>query len=198
MGIFGDDLPGETPIDDTSLLRLPLQTRQELNVAEAKNVRWALVKYLAAKPSRRMAPFDYGWMLRLHREMFGDVWSYAGQLRQHNVNIGLPWQQIASSLQQLVGDLEYWEQQWPDVVEQATWLHHRAVQIHPFAGGNGRWSRLLANIWLKQHDHQVTHWPEADLQGSSSPVRQEYLQAVRAADTGDRGPLLELHRRFSA
>ena len=43
-----------------------------------------------------------------------------------------------------------------DLSEQAVLLHHRAVQIHPFENGNGRWSRLLANIWLKKHAHPIT------------------------------------------
>ena len=72
-------LPGETPIDDISGLKVKgVTTRSELNKIEAENIRKAVVKYLAAKPSRRTAPFDLPWVLQLHREMFGDVWAWAG------------------------------------------------------------------------------------------------------------------------
>jgi len=43
----------------------------------------------------------------------------------------------------------------------------------------------------------VTEWPEQVI-GRESPVRGEYLQAIRAADEGDYEPLFELHRRFTA
>jgi hypothetical protein len=63
--------------------------------------------------------------------------------------------------------------------------------------GNGRWARMLANIWLRLQDGGVTIWPEETI-GAVSPIRDEYLKAIKAADQGDIGPLLELHRRFSA
>ena len=81
-------------------------------------------------------------------------------------------------------------------MEQAARLHHRAVRVHPFPNGNGRWARMLANVWLKRHDHMVTVWPEETI-GSKSIIRVEYLAAVRTADEGDEGPLIELHRRYT-
>ena len=43
-------LPGETPIDVSGLKRKGINTRAELNRAEAENIRKAVVKYLAANP----------------------------------------------------------------------------------------------------------------------------------------------------
>jgi len=81
-------------------------------------------------------------------------------------------------------------------------LHHLAVQIHPFLNGNGRWSRMLANIRqrsapVSRRFSPITEWPEQVI-GRESPVRGEYLQAIRAADKGDYELLFELHRRFTA
>ena len=112
------------------------------------------------------------------------------------LNLGSPWHQGPIQLQRLCDDLDYWKTNWPDVIEQAAHLHHRAVQIHPFPNGNGRWSRLLANIWLKLHKQPLTDWPE-EVIGSTSLIRDEYLAAVRAADEGDDTRLIDLHRRFS-
>lgn len=191
-----ETLPGETLIDDVSELKLKdISTRKELAVVEAENVRIAVVKYLASRPSRRLAPFDLSWSLKLHREMFGDVWKWAGEIRQVDLNFGLPWHQVQVELQKLFEDLAYWEREWPDVLEQATHLHHRSVQIHPFRNGNGRWSRMLANIWLKQHDSPIIVWPEETI-GRVSTIRDEYLNAVREADGGRMKSLLDLHRRF--
>ena len=63
--------------------------------------------------------------------------------------------------------------------------------------GNGRWARLLANIWLKLHKQPLTEWPE-DAIGATSVIRDDYLAAIRAADTGDFAPLIELQSRFSS
>ena len=71
---------GETPLADFDGLRKRhVRTRAQLAIVEAENVRHAVIRYLVAQPSRRIAPFDFGWMLRLHAEMFGEVWSWAGK-----------------------------------------------------------------------------------------------------------------------
>jgi Fic-DOC domain mobile mystery protein B len=187
---------GETPIDLSGLRLKTIGTRRELNRAEAKNIRKATVRYLAVKPTDRAAPFTLSWARRLHKQMFGDVWKWAGEFRKENVNLGCDWHQIQSQLQGLLDDLFYWKQHGVPVLDQAVRLHHRAVQIHPFPNGNGRWARMLGNIWLKRHGHPITTWPEGTI-GETSVVRDEYLAAIRAADAGDEKPLLELHRRFA-
>ncbi len=189
-------LPGETPIDVSGLKRKGIATRAELNRAEAENIRKAVVKYLATKPSRRSAPFTLSWAKRLHRQMFGDVWKWAGEFRQDNLNLGCDWHQVPMQLQALLDDLGFWQERGDPLLEQATRLHHRAVSIHPFRNGNGRWARMLANIWLKRHADGITEWPEERI-GSKSVIRDEYLAAIRAADEGDERPLLDLHRRLT-
>ena len=189
-------IPGQTPLDDLSGLRVKgVRTTAELNAAEAENIRKATVKYLIARPTRRSARFDVTWTLRLHREMFGDVWTWAGTLRKSETNIGSPAHRIETDLHELVADLRAWESAGMSVLEQAVRLHHAAVRIHPFPNGNGRWSRMLANIWLKLHGVGPIEWPEATI-GAASAIRGDYLEAVRAADRGDLSKLLALHERF--
>ena len=191
-------LPGETPIDDISGLKVSgVTTRSELNKIEAENIRKAVVKYLAAKPSRRTAPFDLPWVLQLHREMFGDVWAWAGTIRTTVTNIGVRPNQIEVGLAALLDDLAFWQQQGEDELKQAVMLHHRAVHIHPFQNGNGRWARLLANIRLRVLGHQLTEWPEETI-GAESVIRNDYIAAIKVADDGEYGPLLDLHRQFAA
>jgi len=71
------------------------------------------------------------------------------------------------------------------------------VQIRPFANGNGRWSRMAGNIWLKLHGAAPIEWPETTI-GSASTIRGEYLEAVRQADKCDYSALLALHERFAS
>lgn len=191
-----EPIEGETPIDDRSgLLLKHVRSRRQLNVAEAMNIQKTVVKYLAARPSVRSAPFHIDWCLKLHREMFGDVWNWAGQVRRTDLNLGVPPFRIEVDLQQLMDDLRFWQNE-PTMhhTEVAARLHHRAVFIHPFLNGNGRWSRMLANIYLRQAGRPLTRWPEQTL-GESSIIRSEYLRAIRLADAGNYVPLIELHRR---
>ena len=192
-------IPGETPIDISGLKVSGVTNRNQLSVVEAENIRKAIVKYLGGSLTRRTAGFDLSWMLKLHREMFGDVWTWSGHTRTTDLNLGVPWHQVQTRMQDLSDDLAYWQKHWPDFVEQAAHLHlhHRAVLIHPFLNGNGRWSRLLANIWLKLNKKPLTEWPE-EVIGETSVIRDKYLAAIRAADSGDYTALIELHRKYAA
>lgn len=193
----GPHIPGQTPIDDLSGLRVKgIKTTAELNAAEAENIRKATVKYLTSKPSRRWARFDTRWLMRLHAEMLGDVWAWAGELRKRETNIGSPVHRIEIDLHTLIEDLRAWEASDMPLLEQAARLHHVAVRIHPFPNGNGRWARMVANIWLKLHGGEPTEWPESTI-GTASTIRGEYLDAVRAADRGDYDPLLALHDNYT-
>ena len=73
----------------------------------------------------------------------------------------------------------------------AAWLHHRFAQIHPFPDGNGRVTRALVTWHLVQHDYLPTVVTRDD--------RNDYIDALEAADDDDIEPLVEftarLHRR---
>lgn len=188
---------GQTPIADLSGLKVrSIRTQKELNDHEAENIRRAVVKYLAERPTRRSARFDVAWALRLHKEMFGRVWTWAGAVRTVELNIGSPAWRVMADLHDLLADLAAWEASGMPLAEQAVRLHHRAVQIHPFLNGNGRWARLLANIWLGLHGAPLVEWPETTI-GTASTIRGEYLAAMRAADGHDYGPLAALHKKFA-
>jgi hypothetical protein len=58
---------GETPIDPSGLKDRSIMTRGDLNRAEALNIRKAHVKYLAAPPAKRVAPFSDTWPPRRRR-----------------------------------------------------------------------------------------------------------------------------------
>ncbi len=190
-------IPGETPIDISDLKVKGISNRAQLSVVEAENIRKVIVKYLSKRPTRKMAPFDLSWFKRLHKQMFGDVWRWAGRIRREDLNIGVRWSLIETSLQELADDLAYWERDGTNVLERATRLHYRAVFIHPFQNGNGRWARMLANILLKRNDGSVTEWPDPELGDAASSIRGEYLTALQAADHGEIEPLMALHQRFT-
>jgi len=188
-------IQGATYNDDISGLLLDTSkqyTLQDIYLYEAKNITKATLKYLSAKPDKKIASFSLEWFLQLHFEMFGDVWDWAGKLRQVELSIGVKAYLVSTELKKLVDDLEFWhENKSFDVVEVASRLHHRAVQIHPFKNGNGRWSRMLANIYLKQNGLNPTKWNE-NLLAKENPHRDDYIESLKLADNGDYSKLIEL------
>lgn len=192
-------IEGATYVDDILGLKLDRSkpyTTQEIYVHEARNITRATLKYLAAQPNRKMAPFDFEWFLQLHYEMFGEVWELAGKLRQVELSIGVKAYLVSTELKILVDDLAYWDKHKSfGVVEIAARLHHRAVQIHPFLNGNGRWSRMLANIYLRRNGLQPTAWNE-NLLSRENPHRGDYINAFKLADDGEYEMLIEMQGNF--
>ena len=130
----------------------------------------------------------------VHRRMYADVWAWAGEFRKTNKNIGADKWQIPTELRYLLDDVRYWHEHNtypPD--EMAVRFKHRIVSIHCFANGNGRHSRLMADIIIEKiYKLPVFTWGAANL--SSSDARAAYLRAVKAADKGDHSLLLTFAR----
>lgn len=191
---------GETLQDDLDGLRLKLfrPKREQIYLAETQAIALAIMKHTARAHLPKKTSFDVPWAKKLHKDMFGAVWKWAGEYRTVNLNIGVDKTQINLRLMQLFDDVKFWrEGKTYDVLEQAVRLHHGAVLIHPFKNGNGRWSRLLADLWLLQNGHGMMQWPLA-VDGPESPIRGDYLAALKAADQHDFTALIDLHRRYQS
>ena len=126
--------------------------------------------------------------------MLGDVWRRAGKFRQSERNLGIPFYDIPVALRQLLDDTKTWieyKSYPPD--EIAVRFHHRLVQIHPFPNGNGRHSRLMADLLIMSLGGERFTWGSANLQ-TAGDLRGRYIAALKAADNHDIGPLLAFAR----
>lgn len=192
--LLGDDDEASTPLtpeERAELIPSYITLRRELNEAEQANItdadQWAF--------SRKRDVLDAAFLLGLHRRMLGRVWRWAGRIRTTGRNIGVEPNRIEVELHQLLGDVRFW-------VEHASWspdeiavrFHHRLVAIHPFANGNGRHARLAADLLAIRLGVPRFSWGGADLAASASTVRARYVDALRAADRYDIGPLLAFAR----
>lgn len=184
---------GKTPLTDYGGLLVDARTRDELNALEFCNVGKAHEKYLLRRPSTNKAPFTYEWFLKVHREMYEDVWAWAGKIRKSNKNIGIEKSQIRETLKALEKNYHVWIESKMDPNEVAARLHHHLVWIHPFENGNGRWARLITNIYLKQNNLPLIVWPEKELLEQDN-VRKRYLEALRKADEQNLKPLIALQK----
>jgi Fic-DOC domain mobile mystery protein B len=179
-----------TPAEMRDLLPSHIAYRRELNAAEQENIvraqEWAL--------SRRRDLLAEKFIKDLHRKMLGDVWRWAGKFRTSERNIGIDYWQIPIALRQLLDDAKAWidyKTYPPDDI--AVRLHHRLVQIHPFPNGNGRHSRLMADLLVMQLGRERFSWGRESLRDPGA-ARARYIGALRAADNHDIGPLLAFAR----
>jgi Fic-DOC domain mobile mystery protein B len=177
------DKEGETPLDDISGLKIKsVTTRSQLDEVEAENILDAFLKYTLSPEQIKDVSFDTQFLQQLHLEMFGNVWSWAGEFRTTQTSIGIEAINIRQSLYQLMDDLKFWEDAW-DYQDTATRLHYSLVKIHPFLNGNGRCARLFTDLWLLSMGKEMLEWGDENLDNVNSS-RKEYISALQEVDSG--------------
>lgn len=179
-----------TPEEMRDLIPAYIAYRRELNEAEQENI----VRAQAWASTRRRDLLSEKFVKDLHRRMLGDVWRWAGRFRTSERNIGIEYFQIPVALHQLLDDAKAWIEYsayQPD--EIAVRLHHRLVQIHPFPNGNGRHSRLMADLLVMQLGRERFSWGRESLRDAGA-VRARYIEALRAADNHEIRPVLAFAR----
>jgi fido (protein-threonine AMPylation protein) len=85
------------------------------------------------------------------------------------------------------------EHQTFDLDELVVRFHHRLVWIHVFPNGNGRHARLAADVLAMRLGLSRFSWG-GNLLTSGGVLRQNYLEALRAADAGRMDDLLYFAR----
>jgi len=186
---------GATPLDYDELkglLPTHITTHGELDFLEMENINQAIIWSGNLKTNDIL---NIEFICKLHKQMFSNVWKWAGKFRKSKKNIGIPYIQIAVELQTLCDDSQAWieyDTYTPD--EFAARFHHRLVFIHPFSNGNGRHARLMADVILeKLFIAEVFSWGGESL-ANHKKTREKYIKALKLADDHDYSLLLEFVR----
>lgn len=185
-----DDATPPTPEEREGLIPSHVTLRSELNELEQQNI----VEAVAAFSSRRRDPLSESFALNLHKRMFGQVWKWAGVYRSSNKNFGVNYWEVQPELLHVFDNVRYWVDHKtypPD--EIAVRFHRDIVWIHPFPNGNGRWSRLMADMLAVKLGQHRFSWGNSTL-CAPDETRRAYIQALKAADNHDYGPLLAFAR----
>ncbi|WP_316825784.1 mobile mystery protein B [Pedobacter miscanthi] len=188
MGLDLIYIDGQTPLDEEEkedLLISSIATRDELDEFEQQNIEEAILWTLGRKFKAEKL-FTEAFIKDVHKRMYKDVWAWAGKFRNTNKNIGVDRWQVAIELKNLLEDARFWiANNTFSADEIAIRFKHRIVSIHCFSNGNGRHSRLLADIIIeKLFDRPVFTWGAASL-SKESDNRKSYLDALKLADKGD-------------
>lgn len=197
MGLELEYTDGQTPLEEDEKLGLRIgliTNRGELDEYEQQNIEIA-IQWIMGRSFKHDVVFTETFIRNIHKRMYSEVWSWAGEFRKSQKSIGIDFWKISIELRKLLEDARYWYENNtypPD--EMALRFKHRIVSIHCFSNGNGRHSRLMADIIIeKLYEQAVFSWGAANL-SKSSDARKEYLKAVKAADKGEYSLLLAFAR----
>ena len=193
--------PGATPGDDTSgLIQRQLTDRRARNATELDAISRAYNKHIYRARRKRTGT---EWLTdelirRVHFDMFGEIWEWAGKYRTDSLNIGVEFHLIPEQIKLLCGDFNYWNSDRGSMPppEIAARLQNRLTRIHPFTNGNGRHARLITDIFFYSVRLLLPKWPQIQLLSEGDQVRSRYIEAMKAADKEDYRELMAFMKEF--
>ncbi|PKG53478.1 mobile mystery protein B [Olleya sp. 1-3] len=193
MGLDFDYKDGQTPLDEEEKEGLKIKsitTQGELDEFEQLNIEKA-VEWTIHSKFKLEKILTEKFVKGLHKKMYGDVWKWAGDFRKTEKNIGIPWTKIGIELKNLLDDTKYWIDNNtfpPD--EIAIRFKHRIVSIHCFLNGNGRHSRMMADIIMESiFRTEIFSWHQSNMV-KVNETRNKYIKALKEADKGNFTPLI--------
>lgn len=148
-------------------------TQEILNVSSAND--------LIESEARSGYPLSVQLVREIHRRIEENLIPTAGAFREEDVEITgathrpPPWTDVPGLVREVCG--QYEENITVSPLVRAVWLHANIAKIHPFVDGNGRTSRMLQDFALLSSNLLPVGVPMSR--------RNEYYDALEAADTGD-------------
>ena len=193
MGLELSHAYGQTPLDEDEREGLKIKsisTQKELDEFEQLNIEKAILWTIRTKPKTENILTEK-FIRTLHQKMYGDVWKWAGEFRRSEKNIGITWSQIPMELKNLLDDATYWVANNTYAPEEiAIRFKHRLVSIHCFPNGNGRHSRIMADIIMESiFNKDIFSWHQSNMV-KPDEIRKKYIRALREADNGNVEPLI--------
>jgi Fic-DOC domain mobile mystery protein B len=179
---------GNTPIrlEEAEQLIPRISTIGELNEYEALNILRAREWAFDSRTMRPTDPLEEPYIRELHHRMFDNVWKWAGTYRQTEWNIGCDPKEIVQKTPQLLANTRYWlENKIFSMDEALLRFHHELTRIHPFANGNGRHARMMADVVAVKSGRAEFTWGAGNDLVSQGDARARYLAALRRLDTNE-------------
>lgn len=172
-------------------------TWADVDLAEQANIetatRWAFAGRRVATVERLLtAEFSD----RVHREMFGSVWRWAGQYRTESIPECAPPEEIPSLLPTIFDTArERHARARKDARHRAEQLYDELLYVRAYRTGAGRHARFMANLYLHLCDEPRIDWddptagPDATPAGGLSALEQaldRLTEPARLTSTLDR------------
>lgn len=180
--------------------RLNCQTQAELDGLEAA-IASIREEELLAEPIA--GSFDLRHLCRIHKALFGDVYDWAGQTRNVNIDKGVPFadfrsiERYASTVFAALANRRFLVDLDRDAfVDGLTWLLSEINALHPFREGNGRTQRAFLRQLAREAGYDLD-WTGVDREANIAASAQSLLGADQLLHNildrvvGPLGPLAE-------
>jgi Fic-DOC domain mobile mystery protein B len=178
------DSDGNTPIrpEEANQLIPRISTLGELNEYETLNILRAREWAFDSRIMKSTDPLEEPYVRELHHRMFDSVWKWAGTYRQTERNIGCYPREIVR-IAQLLANTRYWiENKTFSTDEALLRFHYQLTRIHPFANGNGRHARMIADVAAVRYGREEFTWGARKDLVAEGDARTWYLAALRTLD----------------
>jgi cell filamentation protein len=146
--------------------KLNITNQLELNKAEEKISKQKAKQLFESKKIFEVGTFK--GLAQIHEFLFGDIYEFAGRLRDVNIAKGnfrfAPLMYLSQSLEQI-------DQMPQNNFEKIIEKYVEMNIAHPFREGNGRATRIWLDLILKKEIKQVIDWNAVD--------KEDYLLAIK-------------------
>jgi Fic-DOC domain mobile mystery protein B len=179
---------GNTPIRPEEAKRLipRISTMDELNEYEALNILRAHEWAFDGRTMKSTDPLEEPYVRELHHRMFDNVWKWAGTYRQTERNIGCDPKEIVQRIPRLLANTRYWLVDKTFTTNEALLrFRHQLTRIHPFANGNGRLARMIADVVAVKYGRAEFTWGAGKALVAQGDVGTRYLAALRTLDANE-------------
>lgn len=178
-------LPGTSVLNN----RLGLTTDEELNEAER-----VLSTIAANEINFESPPYDLPYLCRIHRQLFGEIYDWAGKFRTVDISKGtthfcnvLRIEPEANKLFRTLAKANWFEGlNRLELVTAVAEFFGDLNMIHPFREGNGRAQRVLFEHIVINAGYQISWWAVEE---------EEWVQANIEAVTCDYRAMTEIFER---
>jgi Fic-DOC domain mobile mystery protein B len=157
-------------------LKYQINTQGELDEFEEENITLGL----SWLEKTKLDYTKYTFWKKAHKKHFFDVWSWAGEIRDEQLNnpYFVEPGSISNELSKLEKDMSTWiEFNSYKPKEFLARFHLRLITIHPFFNGNGRITRILTEYIAEKNNWAIPTWGQ-NFSNKPKIRRQKYIEAL--------------------
>ena len=154
--------------------KLQLTSQVELSRAEEKLSKQKAKQLFESGDIDQVEVGTFAGLAYIHAYLFGDVYAFAGQVRDVNLAKGNFRFAPVMYLQQSLAHISAMPQQnFDQIIEKYVEMN----VAHPFREGNGRATRIWLDLMLKKEIQQVIDWNRVN--------KEDYLSAMQRSPVKD-------------
>lgn len=172
---------------------LGLETAEEIALSEFEGFLKAEIVY--TESLSKQTAFTVSYILGLHKFALEHLYAFAGKLRNKNISKGgfpfpagkyLP-QAMTEFENEVLSKLPNSYKHKDDLIRDIAIVHGELLFIHPFREGNGRTSRIIANLMARKQGYDSLHFELID-----EIKFLHYVSAVQESASKDYSKMIDL------